>query len=70
MTGITKQEQEKRHEKVDSAIKESIQPTAANVQEIAEKTGEHPSLVHRRFLKLGLMYQGRWIWRASKEGKE
>jgi len=69
MSGITKKEQEERHEKVDSAIRESILLTAANVQDIAEQTGEHPSLVHRRFLKLGLKWTGRWVYRHN-QGKD
>jgi len=62
MTGITKQQQEERHQKVDQAIEKSIKPTAATVQEIAEQTGEHPSFVHRRFLNMGLKWNGRWVW--------
>ena len=70
MTGITKQEQTKRHEKVDNAIIDSILPTAANVQEIAQQTGEHPSLVHRRFLRLGLKWSGRWVYKHNEAKHE
>mgnify|MGYP006935496199 CR=1 FL=1 len=47
-----------------------MKPTAANVQDIAKQTGEHPSFVHRRFLKLGLKYQGRWIWKHNEREHE
>lgn len=60
-------ELEKRHEKIDKAIMDSMIPTAATVQDIAKQTGEYPSLVHRRFKKLGLKWSGRWVYRHSEE---
>ncbi len=67
MSGKNKQHQEETHNKVDSAIRDSILPTAASVNEIARQTGEMPSLVLRRFQKMGLKWTGRWVYRHNQE---
>jgi hypothetical protein len=69
MTGQTKNTQEKKHAKIDKAIEDSIQPTAANLQDLAEQTDEHPSLIRRRMDYLGLEWRGRWVYRHSKDKK-
>jgi len=67
MTATTKAEQEKAHEAIDNAIRESLTETPAPVNEIARKTGNTPMLVLRRFIYLGYRYEGgRWVYRHKK----
>lgn len=58
------------HEKVDKAILESVKETPAPARYIAKQTGEHITLVVRRYRFLGFEYSdGHWVWRGSKRTK-
>lgn len=71
MTGITQKEQEKNRKKIDEAIEDSMRESPASVSFIAQVTGLHPSMVHRRFLDLGWTREGgRWVWKHKKSEAE
>lgn len=58
------------HRKVDSAILESVKETPAPANQIARQTGEHVTLVARRYHILGFEFtDGRWVWRGTKRTK-
>ncbi len=70
MTGIPKAQQDKDHNLIDKAIKDSMRESPAPVNEIARITGQPPQKVYRRFVWLGWRYEnGRWVYRHN-EGKE
>lgn len=56
-----------RHEKIDKAIEESIEPSPDSANAIAEKTGEHVTLVVRRLRRNWSWFGGRWKRRQGDE---
>lgn len=70
MSRISEQEAAEKRIRIDAAIKESLECSPNSVHSIAKQVNEHPSLVYRRFLELGLKPKGgRWVWIGKKNGK-
>ena len=66
MTGITKKQQDKDRQKIEKAMEESMRESPASVLAIAEKTGLHPSKVHRCYVDLGWVHEdGRWVLKGK-----
>lgn len=60
-------DEKERHERIDKAIDESIEPSPDSARSIAELLDEQHTLVNRRLQKRFKKKGGRWIWKGKDE---
>jgi len=67
MTQQTQKPKDKRWQKIDEAIDNSIEPSPDSAHALANELGLHPTLVVRRLQKRFGRKGGRWVWKGKTE---